>query len=108
MSNVLRQGKVFIQYAFAGEIRDTDEGYEFEYDINYLNSDNPRAVSLTMPLRKEKYTSKYLFPFFDGLIPEGWLLNVVVKNWKLDVKDRFGLMIVSCKDCVGDVHIETE
>ena len=63
-------------------------------------------VSLSLPLQKEKYISKYLFPFFDGLIPEGWLLDMVVNNWKVDNKDRFGLLMISCKDCIGDVHIE--
>ena len=99
---------MYVRDLYAGEIRDTDEGYEFEYDTNYINSDNALAVSLTLPIQKEKYISKYLFPFFDGLIPEGWLLNVVVNNWKIDTKDRFGLMLVSCKDCIGNVHIEME
>lgn len=56
-------------------------------------------------LRGEKYESRYLFPFFDGLIPEGWLLDVTIQNWKLDGKDRFGLLLIACKDCIGDVHI---
>jgi serine/threonine-protein kinase HipA len=40
------------------------------------------------------------------LIPEGWLLGVVERNWKIDGKDRFGLMLVTCGDCIGDVRIE--
>ncbi|MBP5751348.1 MAG: HipA N-terminal domain-containing protein [Treponema sp.] len=63
-------------------------------------------VSLTLPLREEVYVSNTLFPFFDGLIPEGWLLDVVERNWKLDGRDRFGLMLVACRDCIGDVRIE--
>ena len=59
-----------------------------------------------MPLRREAYMSNTLFPFFDGLIPEGWLLNVAQKNWKLDENDRFGLLLTVCKDCIGDVNIE--
>lgn len=48
-------------------------------------------VSLTMPLYKQSYTSKTLFPFFDGLIPEGWLLQVVSRNWKINIQDRFDM-----------------
>ena len=63
-------------------------------------------MSLTLPLSREKYESNILFPFFDGLIPEGWLLNVVERNWKIDGRDRFGLLLVTCADCIGDVRIE--
>ena len=63
------------------------------------------AVSLTLPLREEPYETTILFPFFDGLIPEGWLLGVVCRNWKIDRNDRFGLLLSACKDCIGDVCI---
>ena len=106
MSNILRMGNVFIQDNYAGQVRETDEGYEFLYDANYLKKTNALPISLTLPLQPEKYTSKTLFSFFDGLIPEGWLLDVVERNWKLDANDRFGLLLVSCKDCIGDVTIE--
>ncbi|WP_264898916.1 HipA N-terminal domain-containing protein [Sediminibacterium sp. TEGAF015] len=41
-------------------------------------------VSFTMPVRKQPYISKRLFPFFDGLIPEGWLLNIASESWKIN------------------------
>ena len=103
--NVLRQTGVFVRDHFAGYIQETDEGYCFTYDPVYLSSEKPCAVSLTMPLRSEPYMSHTLFPFFDGLIPEGWLLNVVTRNWKIDQKDRFGLLMVACNDCIGNVSI---
>lgn len=101
-----RKGKVYVQNQYAGLIRETDRGYVFSYDKAYLSLENALPVSLTLPLREEAYVSNTLFPFFDGLIPEGWLLNVVERNWKLDGSDRFGLMLVACKDCIGDVRIE--
>lgn len=101
-----RTGIVFVQNRRAGLIRETDEGYEFEYDHDYLICSDVLPVSLTLPLTEEKYISNTLFPFFDGLIPEGWLLNVVEKSWKIDRKDRFGLLLVTCADCIGDVRIE--
>lgn len=101
-----RAGKIFVQNIYAGIIRETDSGYEFGYDVDYLSNENALPVSLTLPLRPEPYTSNSLFPFFDGLLPEGWLLDVVERNWKLDNKDRFGLLLVACNDCIGDVRIE--
>ena len=86
-------------------MKETDFGYSFIYDDDYLESENPTAVSLTLPIQAEEYTSKTLFAFFDGLIPEGWLLDIVSRNWKIDRKDRFGLLLVACKDPIGNVQI---
>ena len=77
-----RTGQIYA-YA-AGILKETDEGYSFKYDGEYAADNANAPVSLTLPLREEEYTSKWLFPFFDGLIPEGWLLNIVTHNWKLD------------------------
>ncbi len=103
--SVLREGSVFIRNHFAGTIRETDTGYTFQYDPDYLRSPDPCAVSLTMPLQPEIYRSYTLFPFFDGLIPEGWLLEMVSRNWKLDPNDRFALLLVACRDCIGSVTV---
>lgn len=103
-----RTGNVYVQDKLAGKIEDTVEGYVFTYDANYLNSNNPLAISLTLPLSVEPYISKTLFPFFDGLIPEGWLLDLIIDNWKINPKDRFGLLMVACNDCIGDVIIREE
>lgn len=100
-----RTAYVYVQNSFAGLLEETDEGYVFKYDIDYLKRQNAMAVSLTLPLRTEKYTSKTLFSFFDGLIPEGWLLKVVTDNWKIDSHDRFGILLVACKDGIGNVSI---
>lgn len=67
--NTFRKAGVYVDNLFAGILSETDEGYVFEYDSTYLSFPGVRAVSLTMPLMKDKYVSKTLFPFFDGLIP---------------------------------------
>lgn len=103
-----RTAYVYVRNVFAGTLSETDEGYSFAYDKSYLESGAASAVSLTLPVSSETYTSKTLFPFFDGLIPEGWLLGVVSHNWKIDTKDRFGLLLVSCKDGIGNVCIKEE
>ena len=96
---------VYVRDTFAGTLKETDSGYSFAYDSEYLLKDDASAVSLTLPLCAEEYTQKTLFSFFDGLIPEGWLLNVVSHNWKINMRDRFGLLLVACKDPIGNVCI---
>lgn len=108
MAEVYRTGYIYIQDVYAGMIKETDSGYLFVYDKKYLERENPLAASITLPLRPEEFISTTLFPFFDGLIPEGWLLDVVSRNWKIDRNDRFGLLISACKDCIGDVSIRNE
>ena len=101
----MRQAQVFYKEILAGILSENDEGYSFQYDKNYLNRENPKAISLTLPIQGEPYESKILFPFFDGLIPEGWLLNVAINNWKINPRDRFGLLLTLCKDCIGCVSV---
>ena len=98
-----RAAAVYVRNTLAGVLRETEEGYSFVYDDAYLRTPHAAPVSLTLPLRQEPYTSKTLFSFFDGLIPEGWLLNLVTHNCKLRANDRFGLLLVACKDGSGSV-----
>ena len=101
-----RIANVYVNQIFAGQLSETDQGYLFTYDADYLKSALAKPVSLTMPISEESYKSKVLFSFFDGLIPEGWLLDLVSRNWKIDRNDRFGLLLVACKDSIGNVTIE--
>ncbi len=106
--DTFRKAYVYVQNVFAGVLSETDEGYSFSYTSEYLSSDDSGAVSLTLPLTEQTYTSKTLFSFFDGIIPEGWLLDAVSRNWKIDPKDRFGILLVACKDSIGNVSIKGE
>ena len=108
MDREFRTAYVYVRDSFAGTVRETDEGYVFQYDLQYLSDPNAPAVSLTLPRQESPFLSKTLFAFFDGLIPEGWLLNLVSHNWKIDQRDRFGLLLVACKDCIGAVSIRGE
>lgn len=99
--------KALIQYKGinAGILKETDEGYEFSYNEEYLADAASAPVSLTLPLTEKPYQSKVLFPFFDGLIPEGWLLDVALRNTDISELDRFALLLLCCKDCIGAVSV---
>lgn len=101
----MRMAQVYYKEKLAGIITENDNGYIFQYDIAYLKDERAKPVSLTLPLQNEPYESKVIFPFFDGLIPEGWLLNIAVNNWKINQRDRFGLLLTLCKDCIGCVSV---
>jgi serine/threonine-protein kinase HipA len=110
-TNMVKKGKVYFKDMFAGIITETENGYAFYYDENYINDSGAKALSQTMPLRKEPYESSTLLPFFDGLIPEGWLLDIAENTWKIKPNDRMGLLLNFCQNCIGAVSIikdETE
>jgi serine/threonine-protein kinase HipA len=96
---------VYYQDKFAGVLVENDNGYTFSYNDNYLQSVDAMPVSLALPLRGNAFESRVLFPFFDGLIPEGWLLNVAQNYWKLKGNDRFELLLALCRDAIGAVSI---
>lgn len=101
----MKKGKVYYRDEFAGVLNEDEEGYLFEYDKDYLSGENPKAVSLTLPLQKEPFKSKTMFSFFDGLIPEGWLLDIAENNWKINPRDRMSLVLTFCKDSIGAVGV---
>ena len=104
----MRRGKVYYQDELAGIIQEDISGVLFTDDKNYLKKENTKPVSLTMPLREEPYTDKVMLPFFDNLIPEGWLLEIAEQNWKINPRDRMGLLLAFCKDTIGAVSIIKE
>ena len=101
----MRQANVYYKNMLSGVLTESDEGYEFCYLSDYLSLENAKPVSLTLPLQEQTFKSSVLFPFFDGLIPEGWLLDIAEKNWKLNPRDRMGLLLACCKDCIGAVSV---
>lgn len=101
-----KTGKIYYQNLFAGIITEDENGISFVYDKDYLSNKNAKPVSLTMPLSEKEYTSKNMIPFFDGLIPEGWLLDIAQTNWKINPRDRMELLLTFCKDTIGAVSVE--
>lgn len=101
----MRQGEIWVNKTLAGILTEDDNGYHFKYDNAYLENESTLAVSLTLPLQDEQFSAEYLFPFFDGLIPEGWLLDIAHKNWKINPRDRMGLLLTTCRDCIGNISI---
>lgn len=103
-----KTAKVLYDGVLAARLSETDDGYTLQYDEQYLEQPGNRLISFNLPKRKEPYTSKVLFPFFDGLIPEGWLLDIAVDHWKLKSNDRFELLLTTCRDTIGAVTVVPE
>ncbi len=92
----------------AGVLWNTDDSYIFEYNAEYISDSQSRPISLSFPLEVKKFQSKTLFPFFEGLLPEGWLLHVTSKALKIDENNKFELLLHVGKDTIGAVSIIAE
>ena len=101
----MRKAEIHMQGRLAGMLEERDNGYVFAYSPDYLRFADAASISLTLPLQSGPFKDKRLFPFFDGLIPEGWLLDIAEHTWKLNPRDRMGLLLACCRDCIGAVSI---
>jgi serine/threonine-protein kinase HipA len=103
----MRQGRVYYKNHLAGIITETNEGdYVFQYTEQYVNDHPDSFITFTMPVTNKPFIENRLFPFFEGLIPEGWLLNIASENWKINRNDRMGLLLACCQNCIGAVSVE--
>ena len=104
----MRKASIYYNEIVAGILTETDDGdYLFEYTNDYIKNYSSKFITFTMPVRTGSYKSNRLFPFFEGLIPEGWLLNIATKNWKINPNDRMGLLLACCQNCIGAVSVQS-
>lgn len=103
----MRQGKIFYEETLAGILTETDDGeYTFTYDASFIKNHPDEFLTFSMPVNNTIYRDKRLFPFFDGLIPEGWLLDIASRSWKINPNDRMGLLLACCGNCIGAVSVK--
>lgn len=102
----MKQADIFVNDVFCGILTENEEGYHFKYDDSYLSSEAAVPLSPTMPLTAIPFEKEMMFPVFDGLIPEGWLLDIASSSWKIDPRDRMSLLMACCKDCIGNISVK--
>lgn len=102
----MKSAKIYYQDTLAGKLTETDDGiYQFQYEADYIKNHPNDFITFTMPVIDKMYTDKRLFPFFEGLIPEGWLLDIASKTWKINPNDRMSLLLACCHNCIGAVSV---
>lgn len=100
----MREARVYQKNQPAGVLRElrANQSYEFAYDPGYQG----RAVSQTMPVREQPYQFEEFPPFFEGLLPEGYQLEALLRLAKLDRSDLFGQLLQVGGDLVGSVTVK--
>lgn len=102
--NRYRSAVVLFRDEEVGTLKEIENEYLFEYSEKSIS--NNKSISASLPVRKEPYKSERLFPFFEGLVPEGWYLYLVCATLKIDSNDIFGILLATCKDSIGAVSIK--
>jgi serine/threonine-protein kinase HipA len=59
-----------------------------------------------MPVNQKRFSFDSFPPFFDGLLPEGFQLDGLLKFGKIDRNDLFSQLMAVGSDLVGNVTIE--
>ncbi len=96
---------IFLGEHKAGLLERLPDGYRFQYFKDYLQTPDAAPVSLTLPLTETPYAAENLFPFFQGLLPEGWFLDITCKKLKIDPENSFDILAEACRDCIGAVRV---
>ena len=99
----MRKAEIFMHDIHAGTLEEIapQKAYKFIYDPEY---DGP-PVSLTVPVKPEPYESDIFPPFLEGLLPEGYNLEALLRALKIDRRDLFSQLLAVGKDMVGAVTV---
>jgi serine/threonine-protein kinase HipA len=100
----MRSAKILVSGLEAGILSELDFGKKYRFE--YLNGYSGTPVSLTMPLSHQVYEFDSFPPFFDGLLPEGYQLEGLLKFGKIDRNDLFSQLVAVGNDLVGNVTVK--
>ena len=104
----MRVAEVFTNGVLAGTLSETDDDkYIFQYDDAYLLDSRNRAISLSLPKRKEAFVADELFPFFYNMLSEGANKALQCMTLKIDENDAFGLLLATAdNDTIGAITVK--
>ncbi len=103
----MRTAHVLYKDAEAGLLIQLEDGsFIFKYHTAWLADSNKPSICLTLPKSKQEHQSKFLFPFFYSMLPEGTNKQLVCQHNRIDTDDDFGLLMISAKyDNIGAVTL---
>ncbi|AEM71723.1 HipA N-terminal domain protein [Allomuricauda ruestringensis DSM 13258] len=100
---MMRKAVVYTHGKRAGVLTEVSPNeYHFDYDEDYDGD----SISLTMPVSQKKYSFKSFPPFFEGLLPEGVMLQGLLRIVKIDQKDYFSQLMATGADLVGAITVK--
>lgn len=78
----------------------------FQYLDSWIENPLSRGISLSMPVRKEKYSKQLVKNYFSNLIPERKeIIELILKKYKIKQNNAFELLAEIGRDCIGAIQI---
>ncbi|MFA6302207.1 MAG: HipA N-terminal domain-containing protein [Legionella sp.] len=99
----MRKARILVNGIEAGILEELPGN---KYVFTYYEAYSGAPVSLTMPIIKKIYNFDHFPSFFEGVLPEGIMLEGLLRKHKLDKSDFFGQLIQVGHDLVGAVTVE--
>jgi serine/threonine-protein kinase HipA len=100
----MRSAEVSMHGIPAGLIEEIEAGSNYRF--TYFEGYNGPSIALTMPVNEKEFIFDRFPPFFDGLLPEGVLLEGLLKQRKIDKFDYLSQLIAVGNDLVGAVTVQ--
>lgn len=100
----MKTANVFVDGVLAGQLEEVNRG--LQYCFRYAQGYNGPSVSLEMPTTQLIYNYDKFPPFFEGLLPEGIMLEGLLRQSKIDRDDFMSQLITVGHDLVGNVTVE--
>ena len=92
----MRRATVFVLGKPAGTLEEhASASFVFRYFDTYVGA----PVSLTMPVSDREFRFEGFPPFFEGLLPEGEMLDGLLRQRKIDRGDLFGQLLGRGRRC---------
>jgi serine/threonine-protein kinase HipA len=101
---------VYLNARLAGQLRrDTSGAINFKYDRDWLTWDNAIPVSLSLPLREDRYIGDPVLAVFDNLLPDSDdIRRRVAGRSGAGGADAYNLLAAIGRDCVGALQFLPE
>jgi len=100
---------IFYQDKVVGHLEfDKDERLSFQYDKGWLGFKDRFPLSFALPLEAKVYGHLETKSFFENLLPEGEIKDLLEAHGKTSIKSEFGFLQEFGGDCAGAFKILPE
>lgn len=87
----------------AGILEEHEKGKK--YTFRYLEDYDGQPVSLALPVENREYEFTSFPPFLDGLLPEGVMLESLLRQNKIDKNDYLSQILSVGDDLIGAITV---
>jgi serine/threonine-protein kinase HipA len=101
---------VYLNGRLVGRMRRESSGaVDFQYDQSWLGWNNAIPVSISLPLREDRYIGEPVLAVFEGLLPDNDAIRRrLAERSKADGSDVYSLLAAIGRDCIGAVQFLPE